>query len=519
MEHGLFTVDATTRRVRGILVPWDEASRVSSTKNAPIRFRKGDVRVPRDQTVVSLNKQHDRYDPIGRAAVLDPTNENGLYAEFDIADTEEGDAWLADHGELIRLSPELRDIIRDQDGSGSATLTGAALVTEGAFASAGLFSIDDTPEPSDAPAPEPEPETPATIKEETVTDTPVATIPGVPAPVAPTPTKKPELTSRGMFALIDKVLGARATTEEASTVAAALRGAREGAFSQRGLFALADITYDDGTTAGVTNPASIIGQPAWLGEVTDGTTYTPKYAGLFGSKTLTALAMSGWRWVTKPTGGTWAGNKAAIPSNTLEVEPVSENAIRWAGGNDIAREHRDFGTPGFFEAYNAAMREDFTRWLDETIVLAEALAGATDVVADDPAALTIGAGWSAVIDGATEIVDAGLVPSAAVVEASVWKSMLKIPKSDVLGYLSAALGFQNGQLESFRLVPSSDLTAGHVLVVSSGAADVYTLPGSPIRAEALNIANGGVDVGFFGYGGFLIKNPAGIVDVAPFPAA
>ena len=93
------------------------------------------------------------------------------------------------------------------------------------------------------------------------------------------------------------------------------------------------------------------------------------------------------------------------------------------------------------------------------------------------------------------------------------------PNSDTLGYLSAALGLRDGQLDGFRIVPSSLVTDGHVLVVSRGAADVYTLPGSPIRAEALNIANGGIDIGFFGYGGFQIKNAAGIVDVAPYSAA
>lgn len=517
MEHGLFTVDAATRRVRGILVPWNERSRVSSTKNKPITFKPGSIRVPRDPSVVILNRQHDRYDPIGRLATADPTHEAGLYAEFDIADTEEGDAWLADHGDLVRLSPELRDIIRDDEDNGTATLTGSALVTEGAFASAGLFAIDEPDSDSTEPETD-EPEEPATPKEESVTDTQVATVPGsVPTAAAPKKDEPKGLSARGLFALIDKMWAGRASRAELEQIRDAVTGGQTGLFSdEAGLFALSDVKFD-----GVGGIGSNMVQPQWLGEVEDGTTYSQKYAPLFGQKNLTALAMSGWKWTLKPKGGTWAGNKAAIPTNTPTLALVSENATRWAGGHDVAREHKDFGTPGFFESYNAAMREDFDRWLDATIVLTEALLAATDITADNPAGLSIGAGWSALIDGAAQIVASGLVPTGAVVEQSVWKQMAKMPSSDTLGYLSAALDLDKGQLEGFSIkpAPATEIPAGHILVVSRGAADVYKLPGSPIRAEAENIANGGRDIGFFGYGGLFVKNSAGIVDVAPYVGA
>lgn len=514
MEHGLFTVDHDTRRIRGILVPWNELSKVSSTKNAPLKFEPGAIRIPRDVTVVGLNKQHDRYDPIGRAAKLEVV-EQGLYSEFDIADTDEGDAWLADHGDLVRLSPELRDITRDADGTNAtATLTGAGLVSQGAFASAGLFAVDedDTPETPDPESetdeptgtPEEKPEEPAEEEENEVAEM-AATVPGALPTPASAPAKKPELTRRGLFAMIDKVAAGQATREEVQTVRANIEAAS-------GLFALDDITYN---AAGDIAPLL---PPQWLGEVEDGTSYEQTFAPLFGSKTLTSLYMKGWKWTTKPVGGTWAGNKTAIPSNPAAFEEVTESAIRWAMGNDIAREHRDFRTPGFFEAYDRAAREDFDRWLDETVVLADAIAAATDIEADDPTGLTIGAGWSALIDGATEIVAAGLQPTGAVVETSLWKAMLKVPNSDVLGYLAGAIGLSRGDLAGFTFKPSNLITTGHILVVSRGAADVYTLPGSPIRAEALNIANGGIDVGMFGYGGFFVNNPDGIVDVAPYVA-
>lgn len=517
LEVGMFSVDTDTRRVRGILVPWNELSRVSSTKNKPVKFPPGNVRIPRDVSIVGLNRQHDRYDPFGRAAVLDAAHERGLYAEFVVADTPEGDAWLADHGSLVRLSPELRDIIRDPDGvTATATLTGAALVEAGAFASAGLFAIDEDPEPDPDPAPAPPAPTPEPA--------PAAPDPE-PAPV-PDPDKKEddmgaasalevmlagygaskpeELTKRKFFRMIDDVMGGRASAEARAFVAA---NAGPG---ESGMFALLDVDYDGGAGVGAKmTPAQ------WIGEV-ETLTYQPVWYDLFPTEGLTSLTLGGWKWGVKPAGGTWTGNKDAIPSNTPTVVPVSDTATRWAGGHDIAREHRDFGTPGFFESYNAAMRESYEQWKDTTIVRTEVLAGATDIEADNPAGLTIGAGWSALIDGAAQLVANGFVPTFAVVELSLWKSMMKVPNSDTLGYLEAALNLEAGSLSGFTFRPAAGLPTGHVIVGSRNAATVYQLPGSPVRAEALNIANGGIDVGLFGYAGLLIRNAAGIVDVAPY---
>jgi hypothetical protein len=208
-----------------------------------------------------------------------------------------------------------------------------------------------------------------------------------------------------------------------------------------------------------------------------------------------------------------------VPSTPATFGPVSQDAIRWAGANDIAREHRDFGTPGFFEAYDKAMRESFAKWLDEDVVGVGAITAATDLEADDPAGLTIGAGWSQLIDGALKITEAGLVPTGAVVSNTLAKGMLKFPQSDILGYLSGALNLEGGSLDGFGFRFSSLVPADHILVVSRSAADVYTLPGSPVRAEALRIDLGGIDVGYYGYGGFFVNNPEGIVDVAPYSAA
>jgi hypothetical protein len=512
IEYGTFAVDQATRRVRGILVPWGEKSRTSASKTKPITFPKGSVTIPRDPAVVTLNVGHDRFSPLGRGALFED-QDAGLYSEFEIADTEEGDQWLADHGAFVKLSAEVRDIVRDAEDNGRAKLTGAALVTEGAFASAALFAIDaddenDEETTAEAPAAEddePDEEPDDEEKEDAVADASASEV--MLAGRASAAPKVEPYTRSGLFALLDRVKQGQASARELAVVQEAFK--RE---SQTGVFALDDITYN---AAGDIAPLL---PKQWIGEVEDGTTYEQTFVGLFGSKPLTSLYLQGWKWNAKPYGGTWTGNKTEVPSNIASFTAVTDTATRWAGANDIAREHRDFGTPGFFEAYDKLMRKSFAVWLDETIVATEALAAATDLEADNPSGLTIGAGWSQLIDGALSITAAGLRPTGAVVSTSLAKGMLKFPQSDILGYLSGALNLEGGSLEGFQFRFSSLVTTDHILVVSKGAADVYTLPGSPVRAEALNIANGGVDVGYFGYGGFLVNNAAGIVDVAPYTA-
>lgn len=495
------------RTIKGLLLPYGEASRTNLTGTEPITFSKGTITVPRDVTMVGLNLNHDRFTWAGRVSELEDTD-RGLVATFKVADTDEGDEALAAvaAGRLTKLSAEVVKLVRDGAKAVSAKLTGAGLVDEGAFASAALFALGDVEEVPTEPAPaaSEEPEEPAEPEEEETV--PEAQIPtGLPAPAPVAVVEKKEASKGEMFAAIEASYRGVATDEQFALVRAGLTG--------KALFALNDVDYD-----GTNGVGAKMTPTDWIGEI-QGVPYLQRYVGLFGQKSLRALNMAGWKWNVKPAGAAWTGNKDAISSNTPTITPVTEAASRWAGGHDIAREHIDFNTPGFFEAYNAAMRESFDRWLDTTIVLTEALAGATDLEASNPSGLDIGAGLSAIIDGAASIVAAGLTPTAAVVSPELWVSIAKTPQSDVLGYLNAQMSLTGeGSLDGFRIIPAgaSQLTTGHVLVVARDAADVYTLPGSPIRAEAQNIANGGLDVGFFGYGGFLIKNAAGIVDVAPY---
>ena len=81
--------DAEGRTIMGIAVPYDKEQRVSSDTTEV--FRKGAFAdVIKAAHRVKLLRNHDSKNPIGRATLLRETDQ-GLYAEFKISKTREGD--------------------------------------------------------------------------------------------------------------------------------------------------------------------------------------------------------------------------------------------------------------------------------------------------------------------------------------------------------------------------------------------------------------------------------------------
>ena len=105
-----------------------------------------------------------------------------------------------------------------------------------------------------------------------------------------------------------------------------------------------------------------------------------------------------------------------------------------------------------------------------------------------------------IVDGAVAIIDTAL-PTFAIVSKDLYRDLLLTRTEDVLAYLNMALGLEEGT----DAVPSAScpVTRRSPTTPSSSARSrprpSYELPGSPSRVQALNIANGGVDCGLFGY--------------------
>lgn len=552
------------RVVAGMLLPYGV---VGATNLGRFSVDPGVVKIPRTVEHLNINEEHSQMAPRGRFLAAEETPQ-GITARFKVAETDEGDALLAriedgrKAGRPVALSVEVADIFIQAGKAISGALTGAAFVERGAFPGAALLAAAaDTPaapEPIAAPAPGGEPiettettseefvdeqgvtrtrtvtrttrvETDAdgkvtqTITEKTVIDDPTPTTPEQPAPsttttatpkesaVLPntlTATAKPAAPAAPDYREVKHLMAAVA----AGNADDRMLGRLSGQFStQHSLFAaLTDVKYD---AAGSPVPYNAV--PQWIGELYHGLDYVQLVADLIAHRDLTAKTVTGFSWVTKPAGGDWAGNKTNIPSNAPATAPYSLTADLFSGGHDIAIEHKLFNTPGYFEAYWEAMGESYKRWVDAKVA-AKLISGATALVADNPAGLTIGAGLSAIIDGAVAVVAANALPTFALVHPTLYKQALKVPQNNVIGYLSAALNFREGELNGFVIRPYAGLATGNVIVGAKDAAVLYELPGVPVRVEAPDIVKGGIDTNMFGAAAVGVEKADAIVKVTPF---
>jgi len=545
IEAGTLQASADTREISGVLVPFGVQG---NTNLGRFTVEAGAFTLPKDPSVVTLNVQHDHESPVGRATLL-AEKADGIHATFRFADTEDGDAALSEFrsGSRTNLSVEAKGIVLRAGKALAGRIFGAAVVQAGAFPGATLLAADAgelpedvepiTPDEQDATTTEETsvdeagnaiktvttkktetgadgtvtettttttvavttPEQPEETPTEEGADMPNATVPGTLQ--ASAPTAKKGLSKNQVFALMaSRNSGRLADTTLLASLTESMGVAEHSLFA-----ALNDVKFDG--AGGLTTNIAL---PQWIGEVWDGQEYRQKFLPLFSHTDLNSLEFKGYKWNVKPEGGTWAGNKSEVPSNAPSLVPVTGKAIRFAGAHDIAREFQDlraFGDFSFFDSYYKAMAESYAKWVDETIVLTEVLAGATEVDADDATGLTIGTGLSGIIDGASAVISANATPSFALVETSLWKEIAKMPSDSTLGYLNASLRLtgEEGSLDTFSIQPTDALEPGQVLVGAREAVTVYELPGAPVRVDALDVAHGGIDSGLYGYAGALVN--------------
>ena len=524
IETGTLYADKTDRTVSGLLLPYGEQGRTNLGK---FSIAPGAVTIPDDPSVVTLNVQHNREEPVGRAIELTSTAA-GIVGQFKIATTAEGDQVLDDiaSGKRAKLSAEVKNIVIRSGAAVAGVLFGAAVVEEGAFPSAAMFA-SDTPEEvvadPDAILETGDDGIIAIVADMEPAEVDLVTIQAdgtlqetiyTPADSIQTnPDSQNGATPMGATAP-DTLAAAKAAPAPATLVqvvndmASAYRsGARslfaevvarpEGRAATNLFAALTDVEYNSAGSVGI---AAI--QPAWIDELWSGRAYARKFIPLIGSGALSAITVQAWRWTTRPAVATWTGNKDAVPSNAPATESYEVTAQRYAGAHDIAREYRDFGNTSFFESYLRAMTESYAKLTDEKAL--SDLTGAATVV---PAS---GAGvWDRIVDGIESVIDTA-VPTFAVVANNMYRELLTTSNNDALAYLNASVGLESGTAAGFTIVPSASLNDGEVLVGSREAATAYELPGSPVRVEGLDMVKGGIDIGMFGYYATVINSEAGL---------
>lgn len=482
------TASLEDRTLSGLGLPYDE---VGYTNLGAVRISAGRLTLPTDPASIVLNHEHDRLRPLGRATALVETAA-GISPSFKIAGTTAGTDALIEAREGLRtgLSVEIADPVIIAGELISGVLTGFGHVTDPAFPSAQLAAAmhPDTTSPEAIASANQGDTMTTTATEET------AAAPAVDLTAAATPANTNVATTAPCL---------NASRDDLLRIMAAYNS---GARTPTLMAALSDIV-----------PGDILGieQPQYVGQLWTGNAYQRRFVPLFNHADLASFKVRGWRWVTKPEVAAYAGNLGAVHSNDIETEPVEIDAARIAGAHAIDRKFRDFNDTAFFAAYFDAMTESYKKVSDAAV--RTAVYAAAPVVTPGTVPAGVNAGLAAIVDGIIAVLNEtdGTMPDWSVVALDVWRDLMLVRTEDALAYLNAALGFENGELNGYKLLPMPGLTAGDTLTGCRSAVTVHELGGeAPIRVEAVDIARGGIDEGVFGYMAVNVHDDRGLARVS-----
>lgn len=483
-------VNTDTREIAGVVLPWNTPGNTSIGR---VRFRPGSVSWPADPARVKLTREHDRTAPRGYAQTITDTGD-GLSASFHAAATPDGDTALTEAIERLRdgLSVDLDDVEIRGGWVESARLVAVGQVAVPAFEDARIAASDTDPAPDEDHAPESDDHDNSDENETAAPD----------APGTDTDENGDE------------------TVPENATVPAPLRAARapatvQGIQRMSDLYAALSASHTGRATAEVTAALQNITRTAnaWAqatqyeGELWNGVAYQRVIVPLISSKPLTGWKVSGWRWQVAPVVAPYTGDKTPVPSNAAVTEPVEVEADRLAGAHDIDRKFRDFGDTAFFESYYAAMTESYA-YLSDGAALADLQSAAT--------AYTAGAGdteWQTILAMAMSVQDAKHTGATfALVGKNVATGLAGTTAQNAPAFLDLI-----GGLPTIRYSPLLDDDG--ILVGIKAGATFYELPGVPIRVEAVDMVNGGIDAGVFGYYATNVHSPDAFAytDLTPLP--
>lgn len=479
------TVDVESRTITGLALPYGV---LGNTSGGKVSVDAGAVGFPSDLRRVKLLRDHDRSAPVGYLESIED-GPNGLVAKFRVGNTAEGDAALVEAAEGIRdgLSVELSGVTRSPDGQRitESTLDAVALVAVPAFADARVSSVKASKEEENMYTKD---QWDAWLAAESIFAAGAASV-----TASSTSTEGTGVAT----APAGFNLSARKSELTFSQACKTIQAVRTGERSEDITAALSDITRS-------ANPW--VSNTGWVGELWSGVSYERAIVPLLTSAALTNWKVTGWRWIVEPAVASYAGDKAAVPSNAPTTESVSVEALRLAGAHDIDRKYIDFNDTEFMSSYFAAMAESYAYKSDQ--------AAAAFLVANGS---TLAAGavglLKAVALAANKVkIDSRAKATFVLVNPTDLIDLINV-RSDAVPAFLATLGIDPANFQASEFV-----AAGTVLVGAKPAVTFYELQGSPIRVEAVSIVNGGYDAGVFGYYAPLLQNAKGLVK-ATFTAA
>jgi hypothetical protein len=251
--------------------------------------------------------------------------------------------------------------------------------------------------------------------------------------------------------------------------------------------------------------------PAYVGELYQtGRNYSAKYSVLLGQKPLVSKVINAWKFNVLPQAAyDYAGFPAEIGTNAPTITNVSTTALQLAGGHTLDRLTLQLNDGGYVASYLRECTDDWERKLDTK---------ALDFI-DTTATLVTGVGGTAydkLLKGAQLVAETG-TPEWAIVGADLWLELMKTTDTNKLALIGTSIGLKEGALANFRLIPAPlarTALNGKIIIGTSKSAEMYTLPGGPVRVNATDVARNGEINGVWGAYAFLEHDRREIVKVS-----
>ena len=571
-EAGLFSRVEGTREIEGLLLPFGELSRPNLSKTEPVMFSASAVALPRDPSIVTLNDEHDRFNPLGRGVAFTMTDA-GVVGRFAVANTDEGDAFLASYNGGTgkrKLSAELGSLVRNGANAVRSRLTGAAVCTEGAFESAALFSLaqgvdaeftTDVPASDEYSAPDRD-NSSRTVSEFTDSEgvrwrrieeysskSTVEKVTDAETPAEDNPQDSEEETMTAS-AIAEKPAGQVPATLLASAAPAApddvdlhaffsaLAAMKNGSTedAETALMALADIKTTDPGTSGL---GAGIAPAAWVGRLWQGKRYVRKFIDLathvygpidlggrkgytFGDTSGLVKKRTTGEKTELPTGSATTANRSSTRDSYGYAADVAQEWAYLSGGAEVMQQFWQAVADSYAKVTDIDARDTLIRLaMNRDGAALSARVAPESLPAGTPANSAYYPGVVQLIQAIEAISDSDDDPSGAIVNPVLWKQLIYTPKELLPEFVSLAVTAGSGQATvdgkvTVRKAPQSAFPGTNaanpqVAAGAKAAVEFKELGETPIQIDAVNVAKFGLDRSVVGFVETFIQRPESTV--------
>jgi HK97 family phage prohead protease len=527
-------VDERKRTITGVLVPG--AGVVGNTSAGPTTFTgPSSVSWHAELRRVKLLREHQTSDSLGYAVELGWSS-GQLVGTFYVPPTPEGDRALSDAESGIRdgLSVGVHGLVGNYDRDGvlvvtASTLREVSLVSVPAFDDSRVAAVASRKEPGMFTAAQLAALTAAGIdpaNEAEARNYLNSLSASAPAPAAPAAQPSQLTASDVADELVERLRAGVITLDgpnggpgaDALNAGAQATGISLSAFTELvAAHQTGDVSASGQLRAALMDvvPADMPGafRPAYLTELWEGASYVRRFidAATVVRPLPKAMKIIGQRWSVKPEVDDYLGDKAAIPSNEPVLVDIPVDVKRLAGGHDVDRAFIDLGDPSWLASYFEAQTEDVKKKSDARAAQL-VYAGGTPLVDDDASPTTFGTVLDATVEAVVAMASVGEAVDYVAMAPGLIREFLNVKTLDGLAYMGGSFqlsGNGGGQLGGLTFLTSIGLTGAQVVIGSKSASRWHEFA-TPIRVQAVNVANGGIDLGVFQYYAGYVRNPQAV---------